>query len=78
VSAPRVRKSAQQLQRECDRFNQQCPVGTPVVVTRDSGEQFHSTTTTVAQVLGGHSAVVWVQDGRSCILLDRVKPAIHA
>jgi hypothetical protein len=74
----RVRKSPAQLQRECDRFNQQCPIGTPVIVTRDGGEQFHSTTTTVAQVLGGHTAVIWVQEGRSCIPLDRVKPAVRA
>lgn len=78
MSAPRVRKSLDQLQRECDRFNQRNVVGTPVVVTRDNGEQFHSTTTTHAQVLGGHTAVIWVQDGRSCIPLDRVMPAVRA
>jgi antitoxin component HigA of HigAB toxin-antitoxin module len=74
----RVRKSPEQLQRECDRFNQRCAVGAPVVVTRDNGDQFRSTTTTHAQVLGSHSAVIWVQDGRSCLLLDRVEPAISA
>lgn len=74
MNAPRVRKSLQQLQRECDRFNEACAVGDSVVVTWNSGDTFHSTTTTPAQVLGGHSAVVWVQDGRGCFLLDRVKP----
>lgn len=74
----RVRKSPEQLLRECERFNQQVAVGAPVVVTRDNGDEFHSTTRTVAQVIGDHSAVVWVDDRRGCFPLDRVKPAIRA
>lgn len=71
----RVRKSEGELQRECNRFNEKCPIGAAVTVRKDNGEIVHSTTTTEAQVLGGHSAVVWVAGGRGCYLLDRVTPA---
>jgi len=69
----RRRRTEAELQRECNRFNEWNKVGTAVTVTLDNGSEIHSTTTTPAQVLGGHSAVIWVADGRSCYLLDRVK-----
>lgn len=31
-------------------------------------------TRTKAQLLGGHTAVVWLDDVRGCVALDRVKP----
>jgi hypothetical protein len=64
------------LQAECDRFNAKCPVGGAVSVTLDLGPAIETVTTSEAQVLSGHSAVVWMRDVRGCYDLDRVKPIL--
>ncbi|PNU05826.1 hypothetical protein [Novosphingobium guangzhouense] len=62
------------LQLQCDRFNAEYPVGTTCAVVRDNGEAVVSETLSVAQVLSGHSAVIWVHGISGCYLLDRVHP----
>lgn len=63
------------LQAECDRFNLAHPVGTPVTVQLDGqAELFVTATRSPAQVLSGHSAVIWLENLTGCYLLNRVRP----
>lgn len=68
------------LQAACDRFNEKCPVGGAVTVTLDIGPAIETVTTSEAQILSGHSAVVWMRDVRGCYDLERVlsKPQVAA
>lgn len=66
--------SAAQLQATCDKFNAAHQVGAAVTVRLDSGETRETITTSEAQVLSGHSAVIWLKGISGCYLLDRVKP----
>ncbi len=69
-----ARKSAAQLQAACDKFNAAHQVGAAVSVELDSGEIRNTFTTSEAQVLSGHTAVIWLDGVRGCYLLDRVSP----
>jgi hypothetical protein len=60
------------MQAACDAFNAKCPVGGAVTVRLDSGEDFNTITTSEAQILSGHSAVIWMKGISGCYLLDRV------
>lgn len=62
-------------QKQCDEFNAKYKVGTKGYLHTDSGEKKPTHTTSEAQVLSGHSAVVWVNGVSSCYLLDRFEPA---
>lgn len=70
--------SPEQLAAECDAFNAICAIGQRVYVRKDSGDIVETVTTTAAQVLSGHTAVVWLRDIRGCYLLSRVKPILGA
>lgn len=59
-------------QTTVEAWNIEHPVGAPVVLTRDSGEQFHTTVKSPAQVLSGHIPVVWVDGISGCYALSRV------
>lgn len=65
---------AAQLQEACDKFNAAHQVGAAVSVRLDSGEVRETITTSEAQVLSGHSAVIWLKGVSGCYLLDRVTP----
>jgi hypothetical protein len=60
------------MQSKCDVFNERYPVGSTVTVVKDLGEKFETTVKRSAQILGGHTAVVWVDGISGCYLLDRV------
>jgi sulfopyruvate decarboxylase TPP-binding subunit len=62
------------LQKQCDDFNARVPVGAAVTVLLDSGEVRATTTRSQAEVLSGHTPVVWLVGVRGCYLLDRVTP----
>lgn len=62
------------LQRQCDKFNASNPIGTRVTVHLDSGEVRETFTRSEAEILSGHSAVIWLDGVRGCYLLDRVTP----
>jgi hypothetical protein len=62
------------LQAECDRFNAKCPVGGAVICNIDGGEPRETVTTSEAQVMCGHSAVVWMKGISGCYLLSHVTP----
>lgn len=63
------------LQRQCDTFNVSHPVGSPVVVRMDCGDKVATKTRSAAEVLSGHTAVVWLENISGCYMLDRVTPA---
>ena len=64
------------LQAQCDTFNAAHPVGTAVTVQLDGqDEPFATKTRSAAEVLSGHSAVIWLENVRGCYLLDCVKAA---
>lgn len=67
--------SIRQLKQECDEFNRSVSIGDPVYVTLDSGEKVFTRTRSAAQVLSGHTAVVFVDDISGAYLLARVRPA---
>lgn len=56
------------------QFNRCCPPGTKVRVKRDLGEIVETTVKYEAQLLGGHTPVVWLDGISGCYLLSRVTP----
>lgn len=64
--------SLQQLTRDVDDFNHQCPVGTDVILRKDDGSSVNTKVKLPATVLGGHTAVAWLDGQASCWNLDRV------
>lgn len=68
-------ETAEQIVEE---WNRQHAVGAPVKawpgVVGDENNELHTTTRTEAQLLGGHTPVVWVEDHPSCIALTHVQP----
>lgn len=69
-----TRPSAEALQRQCDDFNARYPVGQLITVRKDGGEGVSTVTRSKAEVLSGHSAVIWLEGIAGCYLLDRVTP----
>lgn len=61
--------------REVEGFNAAYPVGTPVRYWKGvrEGDGLTSRTRSEAQVLGGHTAVVWVENEASCIALSHIQ-----
>ena len=71
--------SREALQAECDAFNFECRVGGPVAVKIDGTDKPRITTTrSRAQILSGHSAVVWLEGVSGCYLLSHVTPIPEA
>lgn len=62
------------LQNECDNWNRLYPVGTEVIRTDDFGKTHLTKTRSQAQVLSGHTAVIWVEGYTGCYRLDRIQP----
>ncbi|GAC1042308.1 hypothetical protein thsrh120_23120 [Rhizobium sp. No.120] len=62
------------LQAQCDAFNSRYPVGQTVSVRKDDGAGVLTVTRSKAEVLSGHSAVIWLEGISGCYLLDRVTP----
>lgn len=55
-----------------DEWNKSNPIGTPVTVKMDDGTERHTKTTSPAQLLGGHTGVVWLEGISGCYMLCRV------
>lgn len=68
------RSNLAQLQKQCDDWNAANAVGCDVILRKDSGEDFQTKTRSEAEILSGHSAVIWLDNVRGCYQLDRVKP----
>lgn len=71
------RPNAAQLQRQCDNWNAKHPVGTLVSYEEivGEGETHRGASATEAQILGGHSAVIWLEGKSGCVCLEHCKAA---
>lgn len=71
MPAPK-RKTAAQLQQQCDAWNAKHPEGTIVVFeeVKGEGEAHRGASVSEAQVMGGHSAVIWLDGKSGCVSLD--------
>lgn len=72
------RPNPAKLQAQCDAWNRIYQAGQKVKVRLDSGEIRETKTRTRAEVLQGHSAVIWLDGVTGCYLLDRVTPIVEA
>lgn len=70
------RPNPKALAKEVEDFNLHVPVGSPVVVTKDMGEQVETRTRSEAWVMGGHTAMVMVDGIPGGYLLSRVKASL--
>lgn len=70
--AERQAQATAKLQAACDKFNAAHQVGAAVSVELDSGAIRETFTTSEAQVLSGHSAVIWLDGISGCYDLERV------
>ena len=61
-------------QRMADEWNSKYDIGAKVIVTKDLGEQFRTTTRSKAELLPSGEAVIWVKGITGCYLLSRVRP----
>jgi len=75
---PEIRvMNRREQERRVQEFNAQHPIGTPVrywTGVRGDGPGRCSRTRTAAQLLQGHTAVVWMQGEGSCVALTHVEP----
>lgn len=62
------------LEHQVDSFNMRYSVGQKVTIRLDDGSVKVTRTRSRAEILSGHSAVIWLNDVRGCYLLDRVTP----
>lgn len=60
-------------QKKVDAWNAKYSIGQEVDLTKDDGQVMRTKTRSEAEVLSGHTAVVWLDGVRGCYLLDRVK-----
>jgi hypothetical protein len=71
-----MKPNVKKMQTECDAFNAANPIGSAVYVKLDGkDEPFLTKTRSDAQILSGHSSVIWLENVSGCYLLDRVTPA---
>lgn len=70
-------KTLKTLERECSEWNAKHPVGTKVKYHHVIDEAAHTVhaTRTKAQVLSGHTAVVWLEGVSGCVCLEACEPA---
>lgn len=68
MPAPK-RPTAAQLQKQCDQWNAANEVGTTVSFEElvGRGETFRGKSASEAQVMGGHSAVIWLEGKSGCV-----------
>lgn len=79
MPAPK-RPTAAQLQKKCDKWNAANEVGATVSFEEivGDGETFRGKSASEAQVLGGHSAVIWLEGKRGCVDLDHCTAVAEA
>ena len=64
-----MRATAKKLQQIVDAFNRDYPVGTDVMLRKDSGFVL-TVVEAPAVILGGHSAVGWFRGVRGCYSIE--------
>lgn len=75
MAQPTKRPTKHQEQRLVEAWNDKHPVGTRVLywMGRREGTGYESRTSTRAQLLSGHTAVVWVEGHSACIALSHIE-----
>ena len=64
-------------EQQVEAFNLEHPVGSPVTVRMDGGGILDTAVKHPAQVLGGHTPVVWLDGISGCYALSRVRGYCH-
>ena len=54
-------------------FNNKMKIGDKIKVEQDDGQVVEWTVKSPASILGGHTAVIWVEEKAGCYLLERVR-----
>jgi hypothetical protein len=62
------------LALQCAQWNERHTIGTPVTLRKDDGTLVDTMTKSAAQVLSGHTAVIWLEGVSGCYALERVSP----
>lgn len=65
-------RSREAQERDVTTWNAEVSVGAPVYYRKDDNSIVATHTRTEAQMLSGHTAVVWLENVRGCVALDRV------
>jgi hypothetical protein len=66
------RPTQAKLQAQIDAWNATHPIGADVDVLTDRGKIVRTKTRSAAELLSGHSAVIWLDGISGCYALDRV------
>lgn len=61
------------LQKTVDDWNAEHEPGVDVIKTDDFGDETRTKTRSCAEILGGHTAVIWLEGTAGCYDLDRVR-----
>jgi len=67
-----VRESKEVIQSKVDAFNLRHPVGSSVTVVKDFGAKIETTVKYPAEILSGHTPVVWLKGISGAYVLERV------
>jgi hypothetical protein len=68
----KMQESTEVMKSKVEVFNEKHPVGSTVVVVKDLGERIKTKVRSPAEILSGHTAVVWLEGITGCYLLNRV------
>ena len=67
-----MQESIEVMESKVAVFNEKHLVGSPVTVIEDWGERIQTKVKYPAQILSGHTAVVWLEGISGCYCLNRV------
>jgi len=67
-----MQESMETMRSKVEVFNKYHSPGSRVFVIKDDGEKFSTTVRAKAQILSGHTAVVWLDGITGCYDLNRV------
>jgi hypothetical protein len=67
-----MQESTEIMKSKIELFNHAHPPGSKVTVVKDLGEKFETKVRYPAEILSGHTAVVWLKGISGCYCLDRV------
>lgn len=67
-----MNESQDVMQAKVDAFNDRNPVGSAVTVVKDLGERVETKVRHPAEILSGHTPVVWLEGISGCYALARV------
>jgi triphosphoribosyl-dephospho-CoA synthetase len=73
---PRKRRTAADHLRKCEAWNDAHPVGTAVILSKDSGEQLVTKTRSAAMMAEAGYPVIFLEGVSGYYLLDRVRRAL--